>query len=181
MNRDNVVEGNRLVQELSVTKYDGNAALISNNELIFPIVRSSATGYTNKVGEPIDADKTWTFGEQGYLAVGFEALNNARLVWVGSNSLLAEPQLYKWCFQQQGKLKLQFVEHIKADEPSKPNPHLYRIKDQAIYTIGYLNLSMESGSHLRLKTKRSITIVFQDVGSLPKIKLETAWPSECHQ
>lgn len=136
LTHDNVVKGNRLIDELSTTNYDGNAALISNNELIFPIVRCSATGYTNKVGEAIDADKTWTFGEQGYLAVGLEALNNARLVWVGSSSLLAEPQLYKWCFQQQGKLKLQFVEHIKADEPSKPNPHLYRIKDQAIYTIG---------------------------------------------
>ena len=38
LNRDNVVEGNRLVEELSVTKYDGNAALISNNELIFPLL-----------------------------------------------------------------------------------------------------------------------------------------------
>ena len=120
-------------------------------------------------------------GEQGYLAVGFEALNNARLVWVGSNSLLAEPQLYKWCFQQQGKLKLQFVEHIKADEPSKPNPHLYRIKDQAIYTIGVSEFVDGKWIPFEVKDEKSITIVFQDVGSLPKIKLETAWPSECHQ
>ena len=50
------------------------------------------------------------------------------------------PDLYKWCFQKQGKLKLQFVQHVKEIEPTKPNPQLYRIKDQAIYTIGVSEL-----------------------------------------
>ena len=90
--------------------------------------------------------------------------------------MLAEPQLYKWCFQQQGKLKLQFVEHIKADEPSKPNPHLYRIKDQAIYTIGYLNLSMESGSHLRLKTKNQLQLSFKMLDPYQRLNLKPLGP-----
>ncbi|EMG49752.1 WBP1 Dolichyl-diphosphooligosaccharide--protein glycosyltransferase subunit WBP1 [Candida maltosa Xu316] len=140
LSQENVVKGNKLVESLSTVAYEGNAALISNNEYIFPIIRSSATGYTNKVGESVNAETTWTFGEQGYLAVGLQALNNARLVWIGSSSLLAEPSLYKWGLQQQGKLKLQFVQHIKADEPGNLNPHLYRIKDQAIYSIGVSEL-----------------------------------------
>ncbi|RCK56606.1 Dolichyl-diphosphooligosaccharide--protein glycosyltransferase subunit WBP1 [Candida viswanathii] len=139
---ENIVSS-RLIKgdELIGAEYDGSAALISNNEHIFPIVRSSATGYTGKAGDvAMDAESTWTFGQQGYLAVGFQALNNARLVWLGSSSLLAVPELYQWCFQRQGKLKLQFVQHVKANEPDRPDPQLYRIKDQAIYTIGVSEL-----------------------------------------
>lgn len=143
LTQENIIKS-RLISDsnsLIGSEYDGNAALISNNEHIFPIVRSSSTGYTNKIGESsMDGETTWTFGEQGYLAVGFQALNNARLTWLGSSSLLSVQELYKWCFQKQGNLKLQFVEHIKANEPEKPNPQLYRIKDQAIYTIGVSEL-----------------------------------------
>lgn len=137
LNQDlNVVPGNRIIKDLKVKDYNGNAALISNNEYLFPILRSSATGYTYKANVPVDEGKTWTFGEQGFLAVGLQALNNARLVWLGSEELLAEEDLYKWTFQQQGVLKLQFVQHHKADSPQDVNSTLYRIKDQVIYTIG---------------------------------------------
>ena len=133
----NLVSNNRIVENLNTVEYtNGNAALISNNELIQPIVKSTRTGYTNKAGQVMSDESTWTFGEQGFLAVGFQALNNARLVWMGSFDLLADDSLYKWCFQDSGVIKLQFVQHIKANEPENLNPHLYRIKDQAIYTIG---------------------------------------------
>ncbi|EER32453.1 hypothetical protein CTRG_04124 [Candida tropicalis MYA-3404] len=141
--KENIINSRLISNEdlLIGKEYDGNAALISNNEYVFPIVGSSSTGYTNKIGESsMDGETTWTFGEQGYLSVGFQALNNARLVWLGSSSLLNVPDLYKWCFQKQGKLKLQFVQHVKEIEPTKPNPQLYRIKDQAIYTIGVSEL-----------------------------------------
>lgn len=134
---DNLISNNRIVENLNTIEYtNGNAALISNNELIQPIIKATKTGYTNKVGQVMSDESTWTFAEQGYLAVGFQALNNARLVWVGSIDLLADDSLYKWCFQDTGVIKLQFVQHIKANEPENLNPHLYRIKDQAIYTIG---------------------------------------------
>ncbi|KAI3405392.2 WBP1 [Candida oxycetoniae] len=137
---ENLVQENRILKSLKTVEYKGNAALISNSELIQPIVKSSKTGYTNKVGETMNGKNTWTFGEQGYLAVGFQALNNARLVWIGSESLLADDALFKWCFQETGVIKLQFVQHMKADEPEKINPHLYKIKDEAIYTIGVSEL-----------------------------------------
>ena len=136
LKNENLIGNNRIVEKLDNVKYTGNAALISNNELIQPIVKSTKTGYTNKVGQVMSDEFTWTFGEQGFLAAGFQALNNARLVWIGSADLLVDESLYKWCFQDSGVIKLQFAHHIKANEPENLNPHLYRIKDQAIYTIG---------------------------------------------
>lgn len=133
----NLIPGNNILKELSISEYNGAAALISNNEYLFPIVKSTSTGLTiDESAAHAEGDKTWTFGEQGFLAVSLQALNNARLTWVGSEDLLAETDLIKWTLQQKGVLRLKFVEHFKNDEPQNLNPTLYRIKDQAIYTIG---------------------------------------------
>ncbi|ODV81335.1 oligosaccharyl transferase beta subunit precursor [Suhomyces tanzawaensis NRRL Y-17324] len=131
----NVVAGNNVISQLSTSEYDGGAALISNNELIIPLVQSSKTGFTAGNKEYLDEDTTWTFGEQGFLAVGLQALNNARVAWVGSESLL-ENELVQWVFQQKGVLKLQFVHHSREENPAVPDPSIYRVKEQALYTIG---------------------------------------------
>ncbi|EGW35253.1 uncharacterized protein SPAPADRAFT_58463 [Spathaspora passalidarum NRRL Y-27907] len=133
---NNLVPGNRLVESLDNVKYHGNGALISNNELIFPIVKSSSTGYTGKAGEQVDSSTAWTLGEQGFLAVGLQALNNARVAWLGSSELLQFEHIYKWAFQKQGVLKLQYVEHYNTKNETAQNPHLYRINDDVVYTIG---------------------------------------------
>ncbi|CAK9435599.1 uncharacterized protein LODBEIA_P03260 [Lodderomyces beijingensis] len=134
---ENLVEGNRILTSLQTSEFSGgSAALVSNSELIQPIVKCSKTGYTNRVDEVISGETTWTFGEQGFLAVALQALNNARLVWIGSTDLLADDSLYKWAFQESGVIKLQFVQYVKASEPYIPEPQLWKIKDQAIYTIG---------------------------------------------
>ncbi|KAK6457598.1 oligosaccharyl transferase beta subunit precursor [Scheffersomyces xylosifermentans] len=137
----NVVKGNGIVSSIKNTEYEGSAALISNNEYIFPIIKSSATGFSAKKDIPaIEQDTTWTFGEQGFLAVGLQALNNARLTWVGSESLLDNEELSQWAFQQKNVLRLKFVEHYKSEAPEIRNPKLYRIKDQTIYAIGVTEL-----------------------------------------
>ncbi|RLV90755.1 Dolichyl-diphosphooligosaccharide--protein glycosyltransferase subunit WBP1 [Spathaspora sp. JA1] len=137
---ENLVPGNRLVESLDNVEYNGSGALISNNEFIFPIIKSSSTGYTGKAGEKIEGTNTWTFGEQGYLAVGLQALNNARVAWLGSTDLLEFENIYKWAFQKQGVLKLQYVEHYNQKNVSAKNPHLYRINNEAVYTIGVSEL-----------------------------------------
>lgn len=137
LTNDNIVN-KKVLGEFTGSKhaYKGTGALISNNEHIFPIVRSSKTGFTtDELEGTISQEKTWTFGEQGFLAVGFQALNNARLTWVGSESLINE-ELLKWTFQEKNVLKLQFVQHINEARPDLPDNTLYRIKDQIIYTIG---------------------------------------------
>lgn len=116
--------------------YEGTGALISNNENLFPIVRCTKTGLTGDGSESTASqDKTWTFGEQGFLAVGFQALNNARVSWVGSESLLND-EVASWTFQEKNVLKLQFVQHMQNDKPELQDSTLYRIKDQVVYTIG---------------------------------------------
>ncbi|KAK6460402.1 oligosaccharyl transferase beta subunit precursor [Scheffersomyces coipomensis] len=137
----NLVSNNRVVKSITNTNYKGGAAIISNNELLFPIIKGSPTSFTAKAGiEKVEQDTTWTFGSQGFAAVGFQALNNARLVWVGSESLITD-DLINWTFQKKHVLKLQFVQHYKNDEPENPNHTLYRIKDQTIYTVGVSELS----------------------------------------
>lgn len=121
-------------------KYHGAAALVSQNDLLFPIIRGSATSFTaNPKQGPVAEDTTWTFGEQGFLAVALQTLSNSRVSWIGSESLFGD-ELVNWTFQRFGVLKLQFVQHYKNDDPAKINPTLYRIKDQAIYTVGVSEL-----------------------------------------
>ncbi|KAK6201383.1 oligosaccharyl transferase beta subunit precursor [Scheffersomyces amazonensis] len=140
LNNENLVQGNRVLSTIPNLNYKGSAALISNNELLFPIIQGSATSFTAKSGiEKITEDTTWTYGGQGFLAIGFQALNNARVTWVGSESLVTD-ELTNWTFQKRDVLKLRFTEHVNNAEPSKPNPTLYRIKDQAIYTVGVSEL-----------------------------------------
>lgn len=144
-----VLGGENLVQEnvygplVEPVPYVGSAALLSNNELLFPIIKGSKTSFTADIeADAISQDKTWTFGEQGFVAAGFQGLNNARLVWVGAEALLND-ELLKWAFQKKGVLKLQYVQHYKADEPSvgsANNNTLYRIKDQVIYVAGVSEL-----------------------------------------
>lgn len=127
---------NSVVSSFESQSYYGTAASISNNRLLFPIVKATKNSITVDLGdEPITQDRTWTFGEQGFLSVGFQALNNARLAWVGAPSLVSD-ELIQWVFQEKNVLKLQFVQHYKDESPQNINPSLYRIKDQAIYTIG---------------------------------------------
>ncbi|KAI5964865.1 WBP1 [Candida pseudojiufengensis] len=157
LKEDNLVPGNRIIESLKSSEYsEGNSVLISNNELIQPIIKSSKTGYTNKVGDAIHSETTWTFGEEGYLAVGFQALNNARLVWIGSLDLLSDESLYKWCFQETGVIKLDFVQHSNANEPTKLNPQLYRIKDNALYTIGVSELIDGKWNPFEIKNQEDI-------------------------
>lgn len=132
---DNLV-ANSVVSSLAATDYYGTAALLSNNRLLFPIVRATKNSLTvDQTTEPITQDKTWTFGEQGFLAVGFQAINNARVAWVGA-PLLVSDELVQWVFQEKNVLKVQFVQHHKENAPENVNPSLYRIRDQAVYTVG---------------------------------------------
>lgn len=130
----------RILSLFESLSYNGSAALISNNEFLVPILKAPKLSFSsNADGKPLTADKTWTNGEQGFLAVGFQALNNARAAWIGSIDL-ATPELLTWVFQEGKVLKLQFTEHHKTDEPEVENRSLYRIKDDASYSVGVSEL-----------------------------------------
>lgn len=131
----NIVEP-RIVGNPKVPEYKGSAALVSNNAFALPLVRAAKTSFTaSPKDSALIAEKTWTLGEQGFLAAAFQGLNSARIAWVGSEQLLNH-ELVRWVFQERGVLKLQFVEHYRADEPGLSNRTQYRIKNEVVYTAG---------------------------------------------
>ncbi|KAG7195359.1 oligosaccharyl transferase glycoprotein complex, beta subunit [Scheffersomyces spartinae] len=133
---------NRIVDSLLIDSYKGGAALISGNELLFPLVKGSKTSFTadsKKADVPLTQESAWTFGNQGFAAVAFQALNNARISWVGSSQLLS-PQLVLWTLKDRDVLKLQFVTHSKESAPEKVDPKIYRVTEQVLYTIGVSEL-----------------------------------------
>lgn len=128
--------GSPIYPEITPLNYEGTSALLSNSEFVFPLVKAPKLSYTASPKDKVmTGEKTWTVGEQGFLAAAFQGLNNARGVWLGSLDLVTD-SLVEWVFQETGMLKLQFVEHYKADEPGTKDKTLYRIKDDVYYTIG---------------------------------------------
>ena len=85
--------------------YKGSAALLSNRDLIVPILKAPKTSFTRDTQK---GGEDWTVGSQGYVAAGFQNLHNSRLVWTGSDSFLSDKyattngqfvqELAKWVF-----------------------------------------------------------------------------------
>lgn len=122
------------------SSYDGQSAIISNNQHLLPILKASATSFSsNDKINPIDNDNTWGIGEQSFIGVGLQSLAGARLTWFGATEFLTE-EVLGWSIGKRNILKLQFVHHFKVDEPQNINGTLYRIKDQVVYTIGVSEL-----------------------------------------
>lgn len=166
----------KLVPQLSLD-YSGSACLISNNELLFPIINTSKTAVTCLASaETIDSNNVWAFGELGHPAVGLQALNNARLLWLGSPQLLS-PSLTNWLIQDQGQLKLQFVEHVNNESPYIKNPHLYRIKDQAIYTVGVSQLIDDEWKPYEVKDSQdTLQLSFKMLDPYQRLDLQPLGP-----
>lgn len=127
--------GSPIYPEITELNYEGSSALLSNSEFVFPLVKAPKLSYTASPKDKVlTGEKTWTVGEQGFLAAAFQGLNNARGAWLGSLDLLTD-SLVQWVFQETGVLALQFVEHYKVEEPGS-EATLYRIKDDVYYTVG---------------------------------------------
>lgn len=139
LNSENLVSS-KVLSSIDVQNYSGSAALISNSEYLLPFVKAPKLSFSaSPKVDSLTTDKTWTNGEQGFLAVGFQAINNARVAWIGSEEL-ATSELLAWVFQERKVLKLQFAKHHKVDEPEVENRTLYRIKDETSYSIGVSEL-----------------------------------------
>ncbi|GEQ69094.1 hypothetical protein JCM33374_g2765 [Metschnikowia sp. JCM 33374] len=137
---DKNLASKRILSQVKDLKYEGTAALISNSQLLFPLVKAPRRSFTSSPKDKVlSGEKTWTVGEQGFLAVAFQGLNNARGAWVGSLDLVSD-ELVSWVLQERGVLKLQFAQHYKQDEPGVTNRTLYRIKDSVYYTVGVSEL-----------------------------------------
>ncbi|KAG7809426.1 hypothetical protein KL921_003423 [Ogataea angusta] len=126
--------------EKPIAYKDGSVALLSNNEFLVPVVRAPRTSYTFNVDEGrVNADSTWHSGSQGYLFVGLQGLNNARVFWTGSAASFKDESfneelvtdLINWTFQISGLIKATSVTHYNENGDSG-----YKIKDTTTFEIG---------------------------------------------
>lgn len=128
---------------------DGSAvALISNSEYLIPLLQATRTSFTTNA----DASKesVWHTGNEGYLAVAFQGLNNGRVLWLGSPAPLQDSSFNKdfansviqWTFQLKSVIKATFAHHKRVDASGeKELPFLdeddyYKIKDTTYFEIG---------------------------------------------
>ncbi|KAH3670594.1 hypothetical protein OGAPHI_001109 [Ogataea philodendri] len=124
----------------SISYTDGSVALLSNSELLVPVVRAPRTSYTVNVDEGrLSTDSTWHSGSQGFLFVGFQGLNNARVFWTGSSASFHDASfneevvdaLVNWTFQISGLIKATSTKHYNENGDAG-----YKIKDTTTYEIG---------------------------------------------
>ncbi|ODV97714.1 hypothetical protein PACTADRAFT_47580 [Pachysolen tannophilus NRRL Y-2460] len=131
-------------EDVNELLYSGSSALLSNGQLLVPIVEAPSTSYTiNKDGE-FEAKSIWSSGTQSFFVVGLQSRNNARTVWLGSSDFLSDKfyqtngklinDIIDWCFQAKGVIKSTFVEHYHSND--KSNQEIYKITDDVVYDIG---------------------------------------------
>ncbi|CDF91619.1 related to Dolichyl-diphosphooligosaccharide--protein glycosyltransferase subunit WBP1 [Zygosaccharomyces bailii ISA1307] len=120
---------------------NASAALLDNRQQLVPILAAPRTSFTRAAGK--DA---WTVGSQGFLAAGFQNLNNARVVWLGSVDFLKDAfydnngefaqELAKWVFREKNVIKSLEPTHSHADGTTYETLP-YKIKDIVVYEIGF--------------------------------------------
>ncbi|AET39527.1 dolichyl-diphosphooligosaccharide-protein glycotransferase Ecym_4488 [Eremothecium cymbalariae DBVPG len=121
--------------------YSGSSALLGNGELLVPILAAPRTSFnTNNKGD------RWTVGSQGYLIAGFQSLNNARTVWIGSDSFLKDDvfnsnglfieDLIKWNFREKAVIKSVGFSHSHSNGISY-DEHPYKVRDSIVYEVGF--------------------------------------------
>ncbi|CDK26472.1 unnamed protein product [Kuraishia capsulata CBS 1993] len=143
---------NKIVVPSSVDQisYSGSAALLSNSEYLIPILKAPKTSYTyNAAIGPVGSDSVWTSGDQGYLIVSFQALNNARVTWLGDDNLIKDSKydnlakdLVSWTFQYRGVIKSVSTSH----ENVVTGLESYKVKDFAKYEIEISQWSSEENT-----------------------------------
>lgn len=122
-------------------------AILDNREQIVPILRSSKTSFIDSINsnkKQLSKKDIWSQGSQSYLTVGFQGLNNARTIWIGSldffndlNFIQNESfinELINWNFNEKSVVKLNSVNHSHVSGESydtKP----YKINDLIDYNI----------------------------------------------
>ncbi|CAI4059979.1 dolichyl-diphosphooligosaccharide-protein glycotransferase SKDI_05G0680 [Saccharomyces kudriavzevii IFO 1802] len=121
---------------------ESSAALLENREQIVPILNAPRTSFTDFKGK----GNSWTSGTQGFLVVGFQNLNNARLVWIGSNDFLKNKnqdanqefakELLKWTFKEKSVVKSVHAVHSHVDGTDYDEVP-YKVKDKVVYSVGF--------------------------------------------
>ncbi|ODV58848.1 dolichyl-diphosphooligosaccharide-protein glycotransferase [Ascoidea rubescens DSM 1968] len=157
----NEILNNNIVSKIDdeLILYKGASAIISNNELIVPVLSSSRTAFNFNKKKSIDydltslsEDLTWSLGNQNYLIASFQSLLNSRVSWIGSNLFLSNEfysnskdnnrkvvnDLISWTFQNKSILKIDYIEYYKTNNNSvnkRISNDSFKELDEIIYNI----------------------------------------------
>lgn len=158
LNGSNVVDNQAIIQSIGKDEgfsYKGSSAILGNGRLITPVIQAPSTSFSKDLkNDDYVLENNWSVGSQGYLAVAFQGMNNARAFWIGSdeflndanneavNAKLIEDSI-KWTFQETKVIKATSVEHYHSDGTSYED-RPYKIKDDIIYKIGISEWDGES-------------------------------------
>lgn len=155
---------------------DASVALVSNSEYLVPLLKASRTSFTTN-GDA-GKDSVWHTGNEGYLAVAFQGLNNGRVLWLGSPAPLKNTSFNKglvdsvvqWTFQLKSVIRATFAHHKRVDAsgesdlPFVDEDDYYKIKDTAYFEIGLSRYEADR------KTWVPYTVDEEDVAN--KVQLE---------
>lgn len=126
---------------------DGAVAILDNNEYLVPLLQASETSFTYDLDRgSIDKESTWHSGSQGYLLTGYQARDNARTVWAGSEEFFSDGKidsefvdsLLKWAFRINGVIRSDFVQNNKVTSEGQTLSKKggYKVKDYCKFEIG---------------------------------------------
>ncbi|KAL2753979.1 hypothetical protein ACRALDRAFT_1081213 [Sodiomyces alcalophilus JCM 7366] len=150
----------------------GVGHVLGSSALLNPVIRASKTAYSynpKEQGDVVDPDELFAAGEQLSLVSTFQARNSARLALIGSAEMLSDKwfdaevkklggdkvstwnrafakKISGWTFQEIGVLRVNKVEHRLAEPgvESEPNPKIYRVGNNASYSISISEYSWDS-------------------------------------
>ncbi|CCH63168.1 hypothetical protein TBLA_0J01740 [Henningerozyma blattae CBS 6284] len=119
---------------------DTSACLVGEGSQLIPLINAPRTSFTQ-----VKNAEHWTDSTQGFLSVGFQSLNNARVSWIGSQEFLSDKfnnkngylvdELTKWTFKEKSILKSFGAKHTHADLTTYESLP-YKVGDKIIYEIG---------------------------------------------
>lgn len=130
--------------------YSGSAAYLGNSPYVVPLLMAPETAYVyDSRDEDEAASRIWVAGSQTALAAGVQSRDNARFAWTGSPSLFSTASaglaLAKWAFHETGIVRVDWVQHGRADanETGKPaydttnyGGKLYKVSEELAYRVG---------------------------------------------
>lgn len=144
--------------------YNGNSVLLSNNEMLIPILTAPKTSYnynpkklsktqTEQEGQILNDFNYWGLGSQNYLIASFQSLTNSRVSYVGSSDFISD-KLYRasnyknerimkdvltWTMNNKNILAISYLEYYKTENNSfnsKMTKDSLKVKDEVVYNIG---------------------------------------------
>lgn len=122
------------VSNVEFVMYSGIGHRLSGkNDLIHPVLTASDSAYTGK-------SKSISYGSDVLLVSSFQALNSARVTFIGSKSLLQDKyyplnkqfasDLINWTFKEKSVIRVKSSHHGRVGEVEQHG--IYRIKDEMV-------------------------------------------------